>query len=79
MNELTKAIGIYGLFQPNEAEKAKRHADDIQRDAEFMAHVWQLLKRNGWLDEVELEAGGGDIAGVDFVADRILSRSKVQS
>ena len=44
----------------------------MNEDAKFMAHVWQLLRKNGWLDEVELTNTGGDLEGVDFVADRIL-------
>ena len=44
----------------------------MNEDAKFMAHVWQLLRKNGWLDEVELTSEGGDLEGVDFVAERIL-------
>jgi len=57
----------------NELEKLLRENEELKqakRDAEYLAWVWQTIRSDGYESIIE----NGDPEGIDFVANRVLSK-----
>ncbi len=70
MNETLVAVtGPAGDLLSEQYAELFAAASQMRADAEFLAHVWKDLQKYGWNHIRRF----GDLDGIDFVANRILT------